>query len=99
MSKHTPGPWILNLSSIDGISQELGNIQICLLSTTRWSYPDQGKNKMLEKESGANARLIASAPDLLEMLKKAQARLFMSQGNDEMYFEIGKVIDKAEGNE
>ena len=92
--KHTPGPWILNGKSPSGSAvicrgPEVGwNIALALPT----AIPG---NDTME----ANARLIASAPDLLEMLKKAQARLFMSQGNDELYLEMGKLISKAEGHE
>jgi hypothetical protein len=92
MQKHTAGPWTIGGDLIyakDPIQEVAISLSKCRHRPDAPPY----------EESQANARLISAAPDLLEMLKKAQARLFMSQGNDEMYFEIGKVIDKAEGNE
>lgn len=89
--EHTPGPW-----------QELG--------TAIWAGADgtllvaQAKEKAARrrptrKEADANARLIASAPELLEALKLFVAAV--EQGHDAMLVTAEKraksVIAKAQG--
>src|SRR5688572_24362975 len=76
-AKHTPGPWI----------QDEGN-PLCIGVPKSW-YPAQVYNivTVLEggpdytdecnQEAGANARLIAAAPDLLEALRAAHGELYL----------------------
>lgn len=45
----------------------------------------------------ANARLIAAAPELLDLLKEAQARHFVHNGNDDLYDRMTAAIAKAAG--
>ena len=63
MSKHTPGPWKLIGQTDSGVSWvcPADSEELCDGFATVWS---NGK---------ANARLIASAPDLLEALQRAVA--------------------------
>jgi len=94
MSKHTPGPWL-----IDGTEDGF---------TFVYALNQQGYNRMSAhvqsgyispmekasiKEMEANARLIAAAPDLLESLKDAYPHI----GDDALRARIGAVICKAEG--
>ena len=62
-AKHTPGPWNAFVGEDGGfvISPD-DNLHICLCSRSPW--PQRGK------ESGANARLISAAPDLLAALNR-----------------------------
>jgi hypothetical protein len=87
MSKHTAGPWNL-------VEEQLQEMKI--ISQEGRVIADVFNSDAL-KTNLANARLIASAPNLLEALKVAQVRIFMLEGTSEAYDAINKVLDKAEG--
>lgn len=87
MSNHTPGPWKCSLTSHH-----------------YYDYRLDGPNSQLvfDKEQGyANAKLIASAPELLEALKQAESFI----GREETYpgelrealNNVRNAIAKAEG--
>jgi len=65
---HTKGPWWQADGSIRA-QFEGEEVQIALVSTTRWSHPDGGKTRRLQAQSNDNARLIAAAPELLAALE------------------------------
>lgn len=44
-------------------------------------------------------RVLRTAPELLNLLKEAQARLFVHCGNDELYKRITEVLNKTEGRD
>lgn len=56
MSKHTPGPWVLD-----------GEAWVVTVATKRY-ITCEGRNA---EEAEANARLIAAAPEMLEALQEA----------------------------
>lgn len=58
MTQHTPGPWVVNPSQLDQIATAAAKQEIA------WAT---GLND--QHETIANARLIAAAPDLLDVLK------------------------------
>jgi len=62
MSKHTPGPWV-----IDHYRQIKAGAPPRTILVEGVALP-----QVATLESAANARLIASAPDLLEALKEAR---------------------------
>lgn len=66
-AKHTPGPWALsdNGLGVFGPGEEWGIAQILLYCSTGEGIPDE--------EQKANARLIASAPDLLALARAYEA--------------------------
>jgi hypothetical protein len=76
MTKHTPGPWILNTepTSCEGV-----NVRFDVSSNRRVSIASgQSQEHMSgidEEECKANARLIAAAPCLLSSLQEAAATL------------------------
>ena len=93
--KHTPGPWKVREPDhfVDGLAHMVVS-----------EHPQEGYWHIAEigthngrKESEANARLIAAAPEMLEALKEAQVCIFMAEGSSEIYCKIGKIIDKTEG--
>jgi hypothetical protein len=75
-NKHTPGPWSADVSTSNGngwtndrqvvtVTGEGGNTLIALYSTECMEYPNNETNS-------ENARLIASAPDLLAALEEIE---------------------------
>lgn len=64
MSRHTPGPWVLETTKSDiGHVHKIQPLRACLYVDNRRSDPSSAP------EALANARLIAAAPELLEALK------------------------------
>ena len=59
-AKHTPGPWAVNVRTVWGESRVIAN------TTTGAGVSDN--------QDEANARLIAAAPDLLELLTELYER-------------------------
>lgn len=69
MAQHTPGPWLStrDQAGIHRVSSEAGRIGFTL-ELAAVNAPKDGR-AISEEEAGANARLIAAAPDLLEALE------------------------------
>ena len=61
MTQHTPGPWQMGGELI---SKEGSNLEIASV----WSESANRKLSPRQSEADANARLIAAAPELLEVL-------------------------------
>lgn len=100
-TKHTPGPWVA--SKPDGLAHwNIRAGQLCIANV-----PDFiGSAVTMEHvgQGGANARLIASAPDLLEALNVAEAALYRLNGSDDLpgwlsgaVVNIRAAIAKAKG--
>ena len=68
-TKHTPGPWQVLSGSIYESKANEG------LDCTRIALMDRANFKIIPTERDANARLIAAAPDMLEALTAAKARI------------------------
>jgi len=65
MNKHTPGPW--QVTRLHGEpARAITNRDNVLVADC---YPDTHEDLQLPQSYQANARLIAAAPDLLEVLK------------------------------
>ena len=91
--KHTPGPW--------NIDSSVSTTEICTVYglPTGWSSIHAPEScGISEKEQLSNARLIAAAPEMLEILKKVQSAV-----NDEMQFqvsfEVDEIIKKVEADD
>ena len=72
MSKHTPGPWLVETAphgAFDIIKDpnDLGRYMV---------IAGRGSHEVRADEMHANARLMAAAPDLLAALKTAEAILY-----------------------
>jgi hypothetical protein len=83
--KHTPGPWRVETERAYIQITPTDNVAICEL----W----RRGNPELEM---ANARLIAAAPELLELLMELQDIVFLTR-NNELHTRIDKAIAKARG--
>jgi len=91
-SKHTPGPWTVEISEGELVVGQPGP-DGSIVYVERY-YPE-------DPEHRANARLIAAAPELLEALKKAEIilRLAPILGKEEACLtEVQAAIAKAEGD-
>ena len=106
-SKHTPGPWFYAWVGENGdhflhISSPTG--EICDLPMFR--YGDLPPS-MVNATREANARLIASAPELLEALKAVSNAANVCAAKDEananywfaIQRQVNQAIAKAEGRE
>jgi hypothetical protein len=96
-SKHTPGPWISELE-IAGqnhkthirASKEHGSIQVCEI------------NRAVDlKLDGANARLIACAPEMLDFIRRiiAEQESHGEHGDAVVIRDGRNLIARAEGTE
>ena len=65
---HTPGPWKQHEDAPLYIMAKIGGKAGCIASV---NHVEKGRGVIVEDETKANARLIASAPDLLAALTAA----------------------------
>lgn len=103
MSKHTPGPWVVSSDSTRILTNEYGpDYEIANCDGMASGHPAPKEFQI------ANAKLIATAPKLLETLKMARnvvlgylgvAPSHMLKGLGTKLIEIDDVIAKAEGEE
>lgn len=102
--KHTPGPWVyprLGTQVLTGDSWST----ICVLHSGHGDkFQDhrfaEWKDGRGAEEAGANARLIAAAPELLDALK-GMLKLWRDIGGDESNYFLSQTkaaISKAEGD-
>ena len=104
MSKHTPGPW----ENSDGlIGQCTWNQPACdqdepylhIATVNDIEGLNHGRRRTLPAGTAkANARLIASAPELLAELRFA-VRYYNAGGHFDLADTVSKVIAKAEGTD
>jgi hypothetical protein len=93
--KHTPGPWHITQSE-SNLADADGKI-IPLPMRLTASYNAVGDNATRK----ANAKLIAAAPELLELLKQVQEKWIRPESHywgSETNIAIEKLIEKIEGN-
>lgn len=74
-AKHTPGPWSVRPTATNFIIDASDGLRVTALSWQPLSYRMPHATKA---EAEANARLIASAPDLLEALILLEAEMVAS---------------------
>ena len=89
MSKHNSGPWKITHTAINGYR---------VSDSTGWGVAAILKDTNDE----ANARLIAAAPEMLELLKQIADWPFpflSGAGIDEVRELAGKMVKKVEGEE
>lgn len=91
--KHTPGPWKVTDNNYTlGVETEDGKYSVCDVCLSN------GETRNDAEEDKANARLIASAPELLEALKWAMifVRDLRYEEQKEKKAKIQALIQKAE---
>ncbi|MBE3138141.1 MAG: hypothetical protein IMZ43_12240 [Thermoplasmata archaeon] len=85
--KHTPGPWKICDDGINVYAEP----DIAITNQDHPCAPDQD-------EAEANARLIASAPELLDICKDLIALYVNTNSHDPMFVKKGlSIISKIEG--
>jgi len=90
MSKHTPGPWEADTDGLIYREPWMDEVD-----------PNICKVNMYRDDGEANARLIATAPDLLEALKplwtwaEMERRKHREQGDENEAAFMGKLADDA----
>ena len=103
MSKHTPGPWVVN----DFCTQDGADVAVwtshdphtaksiceCHFSTAK--EIDAGEDGCHQLEAEANARLIAAAPDMLDVLNRCEMWFSSHQDGQKMRDVCREVITKA----
>ena len=77
MSKHTPGPWVAVGSWVEHPDDSVADICSCDPATL-----NQQKLGRTYSEMCANARLIAAAPDLLEVCQRLAHVSLFAAGQD-----------------
>jgi hypothetical protein len=66
MSKHTPGPWVIDDSNPNLVARLVNGVYEYVCAVEPSSFSNRECNQEQEE---ADARLIAAAPDLLDALK------------------------------
>ena len=99
MSKHTKGPWnTLNKTCIcAGVDEDGDDRVIAVVQTGAIALP-QTYCRPKQTEQEANARLIAAAPELLQMIKHV-INVHSVDMCDDLRGKIHRLIAKAEGND
>jgi hypothetical protein len=92
-AKHTPGPWSLGIRLITADTSDTFNVAVALISTAR-EAPE-----LSEDERKANARLIAAAPEMYELLKRF-AELTCDEETPDAgdVLEARALVDRVEGH-
>ena len=98
-AKHTPGPWEVNrwnwpMEMSGRFHRVLNHERFPTAFIPAWSEPDPGEVDGSEGAQ-ANARLIASAPDLLAALQSVLANSLDSQGLADAHKQARAAIAKA----
>jgi hypothetical protein len=87
VATHTPGPWTASHPTAEGVVHINSRAWGWLATVVTMTQAEYHNAPLLPSPEGeANARLIALAPEMLDMLKDARANLwqqYMSAGGDE----------------
>ena len=101
MSKHTPGPWSLDLENIGADIKNHVTVDAPShgsLANVVWVMDDDVLEDKNSPECEANARLITAAPDLLAALKVLQIWCGLDEKSDTWINSGARAaIAKAEG--
>ena len=91
--KHTAGPWTVSGHHVDNGRIQIGSQKdyICELY---WEPNDEISKAANWTEAEANAKLIASAPDMLETLKLL-AKIAANTTKNLIGFDGAEMLDKA----
>ena len=87
---HTPGPWKQHEDAPLYIMAKIGSKPGCIASV---NHVEKGRGVIVEDETKANARLIASAPTMLAALKGIRD---IADGLDDLSENWAKELDAVE---
>lgn len=99
-TKHTPGPWIYGPEigpDCTRIDDQKGKVIAAVKTRQITSWEHARPEYSWDEEGAANARLISSAPELLEALKLAKS--IIGHPDDAASKLIDAAIAKATGSE
>ena len=100
MSKHTPGPWVVDEANTNLVARLVDGVYEYVCAVEPSSFSTREYNNEQEE---ADARLIAAAPELLEALQACEARLtHLAQNSVNVVAELKQAraaIAKAEGKQ
>lgn len=101
MSKHTPGPWMVDTNFRGEQFVQAGNTEDGIQPFGSCSCCGEYIYGYNQEEREANARLIAAAPDLLEALKSLLCVDYRSWDNSaqEKWEAASAAVAKAEGEQ
>lgn len=95
--KYTKGPWRVSSMLFEETRFTGPYCQILANGTISDVQPGLAAGRNVE-ETEANARLIAAAPEMLELLKLCQVKIFMLDGSENPeYKAIDNLLNKIEG--
>jgi len=76
MSGHTPGPWLLQETTVYALNEE--RIPVNRFTASIDSGWRNAESRISRNEVEANAQLIAAAPELLDALESLKCELILS---------------------
>ena len=80
MSKHAPGPWVIDMEASDaGDICPKNDFDISICEVQRADYSSKTGRYFDGQTTKANRQLIAAAPDLLEALIDAEKKLCIAE--------------------
>jgi len=95
-TKHTPGPWGWE-EGTPTITKEWNGMKACVAQVKGADLHWHEDRRMASVEAGANARLIAAAPDLLAAAQQAESILAVTEPHSAMLQALRAAITKALG--
>jgi len=96
---HTPGPWEIRCKLANPRTRRIEQLLIVALGSNGNNIATVHLHcKRTRKETMANARLLRSAPRLLQALKAVLGYLETHQPNDSLRDEVWEAIELAESD-
>lgn len=86
-AQHTPGPWIVDGQGIRALVRGSNGVIVAV------------RHRQPSEEHEANARLIAAAPDMLQMLRVVERHFDTEEPHPVLQADIAEVIAKATGEQ
>ena len=98
MSKFTKGTWELN-KHFDVVSENGQFIALCCIRHKKLGYHYIENIKLYNEETKANARLIAAAPEMYELISEALGRCKGNSVFADLYSQEKELLAQIDGEE